>query len=46
MGTVPRDTYSIFIEEFQLPVTLDQLTEEIQIESLKVMKEAELMPGE
>lgn len=45
MGTVPRDTYSIFIQEYGLPVELDDFYKEMSSELIKVMDKAELMPG-
>ncbi|XP_065210519.1 probable pseudouridine-5'-phosphatase [Planococcus citri] len=45
MGTVPRDTYSIFIKEYELPVELDNFYKEISSELIQVMDKADLMPG-
>lgn len=45
MGTIPKDTYSIFIEDYKLPVSLEKLTEEISAKLLVAMEIAELMPG-
>lgn len=45
MGTVPKDTYAILIKEFDLPIKLEDLEEEIHRELLVAMKSATLMPG-
>lgn len=45
MGTIPKDTYTIFIQEYQLPVTLEEFTEEAFASLLSNMQIAELMPG-
>lgn len=45
MGTVPRDTYSIFIREYNLSCTLDTLSEEMMSALLVNMTQAELMLG-
>lgn len=45
MGTIPKDTYSIFIKDYNLPVSLEKLTEEISAKLLVAMEAAELMPG-
>lgn len=45
MGTVPKDTYSIFIKDYQLPVSVEDLTNEIFSQLLMNMEAAELMPG-
>jgi len=45
MGTVPKDTYSIFIRDYNLDVSLEKLTEEIKEMLLKRMVSAEFMPG-
>lgn len=45
MGTVPRDTYSIFIEDYELPVELSDFYAEVMKELVGVMEFSELMPG-
>ncbi|KAK7586194.1 hypothetical protein V9T40_004070 [Parthenolecanium corni] len=44
-GTMPKDTYSTFIREYQLPVTLEAFTEQVSSCLLSNMEKAELMPG-
>ena len=45
MGTVPKDTYTFFVNEFKLPVSVEDLEKEIHEELLVAMKSAALMPG-
>ncbi|KAK7576609.1 hypothetical protein V9T40_012895 [Parthenolecanium corni] len=45
MGTIPKDTYSTFIREYQLSVTLEAFTEQVSSYLLSNMEKAELMPG-
>lgn len=45
LGTVPKDRNEIFVKEYKLPHTPEQLSEELEAKTLVRMQHAELMPG-